>query len=64
MEQRVLTWALDDRQNFGPDGFGWDLLLGSRKLEVIPVDGNHFSMMTEPYVSTLGKKLRLSLNFN
>jgi len=51
MEQRVIQWVLDDRRDFTPGGFGWDRLIDSEMVEVIPVDGNHFSLMTEPHVS-------------
>jgi acyl transferase domain-containing protein/thioesterase domain-containing protein/SAM-dependent methyltransferase len=50
-EQIVMEWVLDDRKDFGPRGFGWDRIIPSDMIEVVSVDGNHFSLMTEPSVS-------------
>ncbi|KAH7118749.1 Alpha/Beta hydrolase protein, partial [Dendryphion nanum] len=45
LEQIVLQWVLDDRSDFGPGGFGWDRLISGESITVVPVDGNHFSLM-------------------
>jgi thioesterase domain-containing protein len=52
-EQKVIEWVLDDRSDFTPGGFGWDRLIDTEMIKVVPVDGNHFSVMTEPFVSTM-----------
>lgn len=51
IEQTVIQWVLDDRQDFSASGFGWDRLIDAEKIVVIPVEGNHFSLMTDPFVS-------------
>ncbi|KAF2829407.1 hypothetical protein CC86DRAFT_346125 [Ophiobolus disseminans] len=58
VEQKVIEWALDDRSDFTPSGFGWDRLIDADMIEVVPVDGNHFSLMTEPFISRVADMLR------
>jgi acyl transferase domain-containing protein/thioesterase domain-containing protein/SAM-dependent methyltransferase/acyl carrier protein len=53
LEQKVIEWVLNDRRDFTPCGFGWDRLIDSDMINVVPVDGNHFSLLTEPFVSIL-----------
>jgi thioesterase domain-containing protein/SAM-dependent methyltransferase len=52
-EQKVIEWVLDDRSDLTPGGFGWDRLIDTEMIKVVPVDGNHFSVMTEPFVSVM-----------
>jgi acyl transferase domain-containing protein/thioesterase domain-containing protein/SAM-dependent methyltransferase/acyl carrier protein len=60
MEHKVLEWVLDDRREFKPSGFGWDRLIDTDMIEVVPVDGNHFSLLTEPFVS-IGSSWRMTV---
>ena len=48
---KVMTWLLDDRVGLGGRGDGWEMLVDGAKLKIVPVEGNHFSIMKEPYVS-------------
>lgn len=43
-------WLLDERVDFGPNG--WDELLGGVDVSGVGVPGNHFTMMREPNVSS------------
>lgn len=61
MDQRVIEWVLDDRTDFSASGFGWDRLIPADMIEVVPVDGNHFSLMTKPYVSRSGLTFNIFL---
>ena len=50
-DRKVMTWLLDDRKGLGGTGDGWETLVDRAKLKIFPVEGNHFSIMREPYVS-------------
>jgi iterative type I PKS product template protein len=50
-DKRVMTWLLEDRTGNGGTGDGWELLVSSEQLKVFPIEGNHFNIMKEPYVS-------------
>ena len=52
-DRKVMTWLLEDRSGLGGTGDGWETLLDGAKLKVFPIEGNHFAIMKEPYVSTL-----------
>ena len=47
-EAKSVGFLLDDRHNLGPNG--WDRLLGEENIITMPVQGNHFTMIREPYV--------------
>ena len=48
-ESKSKSWILDNRTDFGPNG--WDELIGSGNVTGVGVPGNHFTMMKEPNVS-------------
>ena len=48
-DPKSMTWLLNNRADFGPNG--WDYLLGSEGLTFELVKGNHFTMMKRPVVS-------------
>ena len=48
-ESLSTKWMLDQRVDFGPNG--WDRLLGKDNVSGLNVPGNHFTMMREPNVS-------------
>lgn len=50
-EMKVINWLLDDRTGLGATGDGWEDLLDGAQLKIVPVEGNHFSIMKEPYAS-------------
>lgn len=47
-EAKSVRFLLDDRHDLGPNG--WDRLLGEENIITVPVQGNHFTMIREPYV--------------
>ena len=49
-EARSVKFLLDDRHDLGPNR--WDELLGEENIITMPVQGNHFTMMREPHVSS------------
>ena len=44
-----MQWLVENRRDLGPGG--WERLLGDSKIRCVSVEGNHFTMMTEPIVS-------------
>lgn len=50
-DQKVMKWLLDDRLSLGGTGDGWERLVDRLTLEVVPINGNHFSIMKKPHVS-------------
>ena len=50
-EAKSIKFLLDDRLDLGPKG--WDELLSEENILTVPVKGNHFTMIREPYVSLL-----------
>lgn len=58
-DRKVMTWLLDDRKGLGGTGDGWETLVDRAKLTIFPVEGNHFSIMREPYVSRVHPSHRL-----
>ncbi len=52
-DRKVMTWLLDDRSELGGTGDGWEMLVDRAKSKTFPIEGNHFAIMREPYVSTL-----------
>lgn len=49
-DPKSMKWLLNNRTDFGFNG--WDQLLGGENISTTSVEGNHFSMMKEPLVST------------
>jgi len=45
-----MKWLLNNRTDFGYNG--WDQLLGAENCTCVPIEGNHFTMMREPIVSS------------
>ena len=50
-DPKSMKWLLNNRTDFGFNG--WDQLLGGDNITTTSVEGNHFTMMKEPLVSTL-----------
>lgn len=51
-DDAVISWVLNDRDESRIErDFGWNRLIKGRSIEVVYTDGNHFSLMTEPYAS-------------
>ena len=50
-DPRSMKWLLDNRTDFGCNG--WERLLGAENCTCVVTDGNHFTMMREPIVSIL-----------
>ena len=50
-EPKPMTWLLDDRTDFGDNG--WAQLLGQENMEFAVMGGNHFTMMKGDLVSSL-----------
>lgn len=49
-DPKSMKWLLENRTDFGYNG--WDKLLGGQNIQMTSVDGNHFTMMKEPLVTT------------
>lgn len=47
-DPKSMKWLLDNRTDFGPNG--WDKLLGAEVCKMVTVVGNHFTMMKPPVV--------------
>lgn len=59
-EPRVMTWLLDVRSDFGPNG--WDKLVDKSRFTFTTIDADHFSMMNRPQVTEVG--MRVASLFN
>ncbi|KAL3472565.1 hypothetical protein BJX99DRAFT_262127 [Aspergillus californicus] len=59
-DPNVMHWLLDNRTDFGPNG--WDQLLGSERFTCVATEGNHFSMMLDPLVEEVGRLIRENLS--
>ncbi|KAI4231872.1 MAG: hypothetical protein LQ349_005331 [Xanthoria aureola] len=58
-DTRSMKWLLNDRQDFGANG--WDELLGEGKMQFRTIKGNHFTMMRKPQVNELAALIRTGL---
>ncbi|KAL8929531.1 MAG: hypothetical protein Q9208_001200 [Pyrenodesmia sp. 3 TL-2023] len=61
-ETRSMKWLLNDRTDFGANG--WDELLlpgGEEKMRFATIKGNHFTMMRKPQVDELAALIRRGL---
>lgn len=61
-DPKSMKWLLDNRKDFGPNG--WDKLLGPGACTMVKVVGNHFTMMKPPVVSCTCHLLRALLTNN
>ncbi|KAJ5648800.1 uncharacterized protein N7484_002523 [Penicillium longicatenatum] len=52
-DPKVMDWLLDERKNFGQNG--WDQLLDQASFCFEVIDANHFSMMIKPVVDEVGR---------
>ncbi|KAL3445283.1 hypothetical protein BJX65DRAFT_297025 [Aspergillus insuetus] len=59
-DRKVITWLLDNRTGLDQAGEGWGRLLGTERLKVVPIEGNHFNIMTPPYITEWVDELRRS----
>ncbi|KAM3073545.1 hypothetical protein ACMFMG_004561 [Clarireedia jacksonii] len=55
-----MSWVREERAGFGVTGDGWERLVDRSKLKIVPLDGNHFSVMEEPNISEWATELRSS----
>jgi thioesterase domain-containing protein len=46
-----MSWFREEREGFGVTGDGWERLVDRSKLKIVPLNGNHLSIMEEPNVS-------------
>ncbi|KAI9717250.1 MAG: Type I Iterative PKS [Chrysothrix sp. TS-e1954] len=58
-DPKPMKWLLDDRTDFGDNG--WAQLLGNGNTRCGVMDGNHFTMMHEPHASKLCQLIREGL---
>ena len=56
-DPKSMRWLLEDRTDFGPNG--WDALLGKDSMKTESVDANHFSLMKDMEHVSIPKRLRL-----
>lgn len=54
-DPKVMDWLLDERKDFGQNG--WDQLLGKVHFCLEVIEANHFSMMIKPVVDEVGKAI-------
>ncbi|KAJ5725588.1 uncharacterized protein N7483_006945 [Penicillium malachiteum] len=55
-DPKVMDWLLDNRTDFGPNG--WDQLIAKESFTCVSMEGNHFSMIVNPLVKELGGAIR------
>jgi len=58
-EPSSITFLLDDRKDFGSNG--WGELLGEENITCVSTKGNHFTMIREPAVKKMSALLRHGL---
>ncbi|KAK5198467.1 polyketide synthase [Exophiala xenobiotica] len=58
-DPKSMKWLLDNRKDFGPNG--WDKLLSPEVCKMVTVNGNHFTMMKPPVAKGVGQFIRESL---
>ncbi|KIW53821.1 hypothetical protein PV05_06233 [Exophiala xenobiotica] len=58
-DPKSMKWLLDNRNDFGPNG--WDKLLSPEVCKMVTVNGNHFTMMKPPVAKGVGQFIRESL---
>lgn len=59
-EPWAMTWLLDARSDFGPNG--WDKLVDRSRFTFETIAADHFSMMNRPQINELGKKIARIFN--
>lgn len=55
-DPKSMKWLLDNRSDFGPNG--WDRLLDVNKCTMVTIKGNHFTMMKPPVAKAVGQHIR------
>ena len=55
-----MKWLLNNRTDFSPNG--WDKLVGEGNCTCVTLEGNHFTMMKEPIVSSLSDVIVSQMN--
>ncbi|RYP27845.1 hypothetical protein DL767_007493 [Monosporascus sp. MG133] len=56
-DPRGMNWLLDNRSDFGPNG--WDEFIGAENISTFAIENaNHFTMMREPVASSLCAMIR------
>ncbi|OAP61532.1 hypothetical protein AYL99_03735 [Fonsecaea erecta] len=58
-DPKSMKWLLENRTDFGPNG--WDKLLGLDVCKMVTVVGNHFTMMKPPVAKGVGQFIREAL---
>ncbi|KAK5088555.1 polyketide synthase [Lithohypha guttulata] len=55
-DPKSMKWLLENRTDFGPNG--WDRLLDVKKCKMVTIKGNHFTMMKPPVAKAVGQQIR------
>ena len=55
-DPKSMKWLLENRTDFGPNG--WDRLLDVKKCKMVTIKGNHFTMMKPPVAKAVGQHIR------
>ncbi|KAK5951062.1 polyketide synthase [Knufia fluminis] len=55
-DPKSMKWLLENRTDFGPNG--WDRLLDVKKCKMVTIKGNHFTMMKPPVAKGVGQYIR------
>ncbi|ENH68137.1 Aflatoxin biosynthesis polyketide synthase [Fusarium oxysporum f. sp. cubense race 1] len=62
-DPRGMNWLLNNREDFGPNG--WDEFIGPGNISTMAIENaNHFTMMREPIASALCAKIREVMGIN
>ncbi|CVK91833.1 bikaverin cluster-polyketide synthase [Fusarium mangiferae] len=62
-DPRGMNWLLNNREDFGPNG--WDEFIGAGNISTMAIENaNHFTMMREPIASALCAKIRETMGVN
>ncbi|EXL92030.1 polyketide synthase [Fusarium oxysporum II5] len=62
-DPRGMNWLLNNREDFGPNG--WDEFIGPGNISTMAIENaNHFTMMREPIASALCAKIREAMGVN
>jgi len=55
-DPKSMKWLLENRTDFGPNG--WDRLLDVKQCKMVTIKGNHFTMMKPPVAKAVGQYIR------
>ncbi|KIV92850.1 hypothetical protein PV10_04114 [Exophiala mesophila] len=58
-DPKSMKWLLENRTDFGPNG--WDKLLSPEVCKMVTIKGNHFTMMKPPVAKGVGQYIREAL---